>query len=43
MGNPLEDWGWKTITADDALTGTTYQINYQSFTGKYRVNGTDVE
>jgi hypothetical protein len=43
MGNPLEDWGWKTTTADDAFTGTTYQISYQSFTGRYRVNGTDVE
>ncbi len=43
MGGSFEDWGWKTTTADDAVTGATYQISYQSFTGRYRVNGTDVE
>ncbi len=43
MNESLEDWGWATITANDALTGTTYQVSYQSFTGRFRVNGLDVE
>ncbi len=43
MSKSLENWGWTTITADDALTGTTYQISYQSFTGSFRVNEVDVE
>jgi len=43
MSKSLENWGWTTITADDALTGATYQISYQSFTGSFRVNGVDVE
>ena len=43
MSESLDHVGWTTITADDALTGTTYQVSYQSFTGKFRVNGVDVE
>ena len=43
MSKSLENWGWTTITADDALTGTTYQISYQSFTESFKVNGVDVE
>jgi hypothetical protein len=43
MGNRLDDWGWTTITADDALTGATYQISYQSFTESFKVNGVNVE
>ena len=43
MSKSFENWGWTTITADDSLTGTTYQVSYQSFTGRYRVNGADVE
>ena len=43
MGGSFEDWGWTTITTDDALTGTTCQVSYQSFTGRFRVNGVDVQ
>ena len=43
MGKGLEDVGWRTITANDALTDTTYEISYQSFTGSFRVNGVNVE
>lgn len=43
MSRSFKDWGWMTITADDALTGTTYEISYQSFSGSFRVNGVDVE
>ena len=43
MSKSFENWGWTTITADDALTGTTYQVSYQSFTESFRVNGVDVE
>ncbi len=43
MSKSLENWGWTTITADDALTGATYQISYQSFTESFRVNGVDVK
>ncbi len=43
MSKGLENWGWRTITVNDALTGTTYEISLQSFTGKFRVNGVSVE
>jgi hypothetical protein len=43
MGGSFEDWGWTTITADDALSGRTFQISYQSFTESFRVNGVNVE
>ncbi len=43
MGESLEDVGWRTITVNDALTGKTYEISYQSFTGSFRVNGVNVE
>lgn len=43
MSRAFEDWGWTTITADDALTGKTYEISYQSFSESFRVNGVSVE
>ena len=43
MGKSFEEWGWTTITASDALTGASFEVSYQSFTGKFRVNGVSVE
>ena len=43
MSRSFENWGWMTITTDDALSGKTYEISYQSFSGSFRVNGVDVE
>jgi len=43
MNESLERVGWTTVTADDALSGATYQVSYQSLTGKFRVNGVDVK
>jgi len=43
MSESLDHVGWATVIADDALTGTTYQVSYQSFTGQFRVNGVEVQ
>jgi hypothetical protein len=42
MSDGFEDVGWTSITADDALTGTSYEISYQSFTGNFKVDGVKV-
>ncbi len=43
MSVSLEHVGWSTVTADNAVTGTSYQVGYQSFAGKFRLNGVEVE
>lgn len=42
MSKSFNEWGWKTIAAADALTGKTYQVSYQAFSGSFKVNGVSV-
>ena len=43
MSAEPQEEGWNIITVDDAITGTTYEVSYQPESGRYRVNGIDVQ
>jgi len=38
-----EEYEWKSIIAHDAHTNETIEVSYHAATGRYRINGIDVE